>query len=117
MSIDTSAEAVEQLAVRLEAIAHKDQPLGRSAVSVRVVEAAATLRALAAENARLLADAQGHARDARHAESVAAAWKARVERLEAGITKAMDEIEDAGPKALKYAAQELRAALKEPRHD
>jgi|GEM_PF-5217342 len=32
-------------------------------------------------------------------------------RLESGITKALDELEDNGPKAAKYAAQELRAAL------
>lgn len=33
--------------------------------------------------------------------------------LVAGIEKALEEIADAGPKALKYAEQELRAALAE----
>jgi hypothetical protein len=39
------------------------------------------------------------------------ALRARVEKLEAGIARAMDEAEDAGPKALKYVTQELRDAL------
>lgn len=34
-----------------------------------------------------------------------------VELLRNGIGKALDEIEDDGPKALKYASQELRAAI------
>lgn len=40
-----------------------------------------------------------------------AASRAEVEGLRAGIAKALDEIEDDGPKAMKYAAQELRAAM------
>lgn len=47
-------------------------------------------------------------------------YKAEIDRIRAenkalrdGIEKALDEIEDDGPKALKYAAQELRAAMKE----
>jgi hypothetical protein len=43
--------------------------------------------------------------------SALAAKSAEVEGLRAGIEKALDEIEDDGPKALKYAAQELRAAM------
>jgi hypothetical protein len=35
----------------------------------------------------------------------------RVQKLEAGIEKALVEVEDNGPKALKYVEQELRAAL------
>lgn len=37
--------------------------------------------------------------------------ESRVVSLEDGIEKALEEIEDAGPKALKYAAQELHAAM------
>lgn len=37
-----------------------------------------------------------------------------LERLKAGISSALMEIEDAGPKALKYAGVELRAALAPP---
>jgi len=45
-----------------------------------------------------------------------AALRAEVARMRDGIGKALDEIADAGPKALKYAEQELRAALaSEPR--
>ena len=36
---------------------------------------------------------------------------ARAERLEKGLESALLEIRDAGPKALKYAEQELVAAL------
>ncbi|WKV16927.1 hypothetical protein [Microcystis phage MJing1] len=35
------------------------------------------------------------------------------DRLRQGVERALAEIDDAGPKALKYAAQELRAALAE----
>lgn len=38
-------------------------------------------------------------------------YKEAYSRMVAGAEKALDEIEDAGPKALKYAAQEIRAAL------
>lgn len=38
---------------------------------------------------------------------------AEIERLRAAMRRALDEIEHAGPKALKYAAQELSAALGE----
>lgn len=44
--------------------------------------------------------------------------EANAARLREGIDKALLEIEDEGPKALKYAAQELNAAIagsKEPR--
>jgi hypothetical protein len=37
------------------------------------------------------------------------------DRMRESIYKALSEIEDAGPKALKYAAQELRAAIGEGR--
>jgi hypothetical protein len=37
--------------------------------------------------------------------------QARAKKLEAGIEKALVEVEDNGPKALKYVEQELRAAL------
>lgn len=37
--------------------------------------------------------------------------RAEVEALRAGIEKAISEIDDAGPKALKYARQELEAAI------
>lgn len=47
-------------------------------------------------------------RDDALAESLAEA-----ERLRSAIERALSEIEDDGPKALKYAAQELRAAMKE----
>jgi hypothetical protein len=36
---------------------------------------------------------------------------AELKRLRAGMEKALEEIEDAGPKALKYAGDELRKAL------
>lgn len=42
-----------------------------------------------------------------------AAKSKEVQELHSGIAKALDEIEDAGPKALKYAAQELRTAMGE----
>lgn len=45
------------------------------------------------------------------AEAEAAAAVERADHLEAGVNEALREIEDAGPKALKYAAQELRAAI------
>ena len=53
-----------------------------------------------------------HAEQAAHIE----AQDAEIARLRKRIQAALDEIEDAGPKALKYAEQELRAALapKEP---
>lgn len=47
-------------------------------------------------------------------ESAAAeAWNRRAEAdaLREGIAKALDELEDDGPKAVKYAAQELRAVM------
>lgn len=53
--------------------------------------------------------AQPQASDAKDAGRLD--YKAAYEAMVAGVEKAMDEIEDAGPKALKYAAQELRAAL------
>lgn len=37
--------------------------------------------------------------------------RAEADALRAGIAKALDELEDDGPKAAKYAAQELRAAM------
>lgn len=37
--------------------------------------------------------------------------RAEVEALRSGIEKAMSEIDDAGPKALKYARQELEATI------
>lgn len=40
-----------------------------------------------------------------------------IERLRNGIRHALSEIEDGGPKALKYAAQELRIALGETGSD
>ncbi len=40
-----------------------------------------------------------------------------IERLRNGIRHALSEIEDGGPKALKYAAQELRIALGEKGSD
>ena len=40
-----------------------------------------------------------------------------IERLRNGIRHALTEIEDGGPKALKYAAQELRIALGETGSD
>lgn len=40
------------------------------------------------------------------------AW-AKVTKLQDSITKALAEIEDAGPKALKYAEQELRKGLRQ----
>jgi len=40
--------------------------------------------------------------------------RAEVEALRAGIQKALDEIDDDGPKALKYARQELGAAIAQP---
>jgi hypothetical protein len=40
-----------------------------------------------------------------------------IERLRNGIHHALTEIEDGGPKALKYAAQELRIALGEKDSD
>lgn len=42
-----------------------------------------------------------------------AAKSKEVQELHSGIAKALDEIEDAGPKALKYAEQELRTAMGE----
>lgn len=47
--------------------------------------------------------------DRLHAELAAKAGE--VGALRAGIERAMSEIEDAGPKALKYARQELDAAI------
>jgi chromosome segregation ATPase len=37
--------------------------------------------------------------------------RAENEALRAGISSAISELQDAGPKALKYAEQELRAAI------
>lgn len=46
-------------------------------------------------------------------EREADALRAEMEGLKNGIEKALDELEDAGPKAMKHAAQELRAAMGE----
>jgi hypothetical protein len=43
-----------------------------------------------------------------------AAKAGEVEALRAGIQKAIEEIDDAGPKALKYARQELETAIAQP---
>lgn len=55
----------------------------------------------------------------KHLSAERDALRAERDKLRDGISKALLEIEDAGPKALKYAAQELRAALAqpEPPHD
>jgi hypothetical protein len=44
-------------------------------------------------------------------ERLAAEHEAEVGRLRAAMREALDEIEDAGPKALKYAGQALRKGL------
>lgn len=43
-----------------------------------------------------------------------AAKAGEVDALRAGIQKAIEEIDDAGPKALKYARQELETAIAQP---
>lgn len=42
---------------------------------------------------------------------LACAAAAEIERLRAALRSALAEIEDAGPKALKYAEQEIRKGL------
>lgn len=106
---DTSKEAVERMAVWVGSLA---SPAGLS------YEVAAMLRALLAraEAAEAELAVEQEARELASEsdagwEQVANAARAEAARLRSGIEKALLEVEDAGPKALKYTEQELRAAL------
>jgi len=65
------------------------------------------------EIGRLRAELQNAAKAALDATALACEKEREADALRRGIGKALDELEDAGPKALKYAAQELRAAMGE----
>jgi hypothetical protein len=97
--IDTSAEAVEGYAVCLAARGYDDE--------------AALLRALAAERDSLDADSIAQQERIEELKAERDAALARAARMRERISNALLEIEDAGPKALKYAEQELRAARAE----
>ena len=64
-----------------------------------------------AEIARLRAELDNAAAAAVANMSLACEKEREADALREGISKALDELDDDGPKAVKYAAQELRAAM------
>jgi hypothetical protein len=113
MTTDTSAEVVETLARRLRA---QVQPGGGilclgAEIKQLVLDAKTTLRVLVKER-----DAARSAADTWKGDCdtwAARCLKAEADRdaLRSALDKALAEVEDAGPKALKYVEQELRAGL------